>query len=75
MDGTLIKVEIVENGDRAYAETPEAAILAARTMRTDYCNATGSSGSRFHARFTVDGEVVATAPVKSLMLSMGKETS
>lgn len=68
MDEALIEVEIVETGDTAYAETPEAAVKAARQMTDDHGRAVGTSTSRFTARFSVDGRVVGTSPVKSLIL-------
>lgn len=53
--------------DTAEADTPEAAVLAARAMLYDYLGANIYTKRRFlHATFAVDGKVVRTVGGKAL---------
>jgi hypothetical protein len=60
----VIEVVVVETGDTAEADTPEAAILAARTMLHDA--RAGYQAPTRHVRFYVDGLLVREASERSL---------
>lgn len=55
----MIDVLLVQTGDRAEAETPRDALLAAVTMRAEAKTAGTFTGRRATVRFLVDGRMVA----------------
>lgn len=59
------------NGDRAYADDHECALLAARTMADDDFDAcpTQGRGRNLTFTFTVDGQHVRTVTAKALWAS------
>lgn len=69
----MIEVHITETGDRAEANTAEAAILAARTMANDHYDSTGGIMSRYTVRFFVEGVLVAECGTHELATFKLKE--
>lgn len=61
----MIEVLIHPSGDRAEADTPEAALLAAQTMTRDADNAYGSL-RRMTVMFLVDGVLVREVEARKL---------
>lgn len=71
----MIEVQIAETGDRAEADTPEAAILAARTMASDHYDSTNGIRSRYTARFIVEGVLVAEVGTHELATFKWRKTA
>lgn len=62
----MIEVHVIETGDTAEAETPEAALLAALTIGREAKDHVGRQGFDPLIRFTVAGKVVRVASLRSL---------
>ncbi len=62
----MIEVTIIETGDCAEAETPEAAVLAAKTMGREAQQARGIWGYDPSIMFAVDGEISAVTTLREL---------
>lgn len=62
----MIEVTIIDTGDTAEAETPEAAMLAAKTLGEEARVASGAWGNDPRITFTVDGAIVATTTLREL---------
>lgn len=60
---------ILSNGDRAEADTPEEAMLAARTMLDDAWNANPVQGNRPTVTIVVDGKALFVGLTRSEVLS------
>lgn len=64
--GVVITVTVVDTGDNAEVDTPEAALSAALTLGREAREAAGVWGFDPHIRFDVDGEPVRVATLRSL---------
>jgi hypothetical protein len=62
----MITVAVIETGDWADVETPEAAVVAARTLATDARDAAGTWGFDPTVTFTVDGAIVRTTTLRGM---------
>lgn len=62
----MIEVTVIDTGDSAEAETPEAALLAARTLGHEARQAAGTWGFDPRIRFSVDGMPVRTTTLREL---------
>lgn len=62
----MIEVTIIDTGDTAEADTPEAALLAARTMGEEARAAARTWGYDPTIRFAVEGEPVRVTTLREL---------
>lgn len=62
----MITVRVIDTGDWAEAETPEAAIVAARTLGADARDAAGTWGYDPTIAFEVDGSISATTTLRGM---------
>lgn len=62
----MITVRVIETGDWAEAGSPEAAIVAARTLGTEARDARGIWGFDPTIAFEVDGSITATTTLRGM---------